>query len=290
MKTILRDLLSNMTLMIVLLVFVVMPCVWSCNEAVCGSIVSKCMLTQSCRCGDFKQNRSCSQDCFRCLDYLYHDCCSCVELCPKANISDTSLASKSHVEDLPEAQPDLFAVLTEEKDHLLRWTSYSMPLKVVIMEPMTPQKSNTNTDGSDGIDVEKDVAVNCTVAYMSQCMSWNKCKSSCTSMGSASYRWFHDGCCQCVGTYCINYGINESKCLQCPLTPDNSVNQEIDERDPNTPTDERISDYDIDDNTGHNRNNEEETHNTLNEKSDKNDKQNNKKTEENLNENGSKGL
>lgn len=29
-------------------------------------------------------------------------------------------------------------------------------------------------------------------------------------------RWFHDGCCECVGHTCINYGINESRCLECP--------------------------------------------------------------------------
>ena len=60
------------------------------------------------------------------------------------------------------------------------------------------------------------ITVNCTVAYMSQCMSWNKCKASCISMGASSYRWFHDGCCECVGHTCINYGINESRCLECP--------------------------------------------------------------------------
>lgn len=43
------------------------------------------------------------------------------------------------------------------------------------------------------------IPVNCTVAYMSQCMSWNKCKNACMSMGASSYRWFHDGCCECVG-------------------------------------------------------------------------------------------
>lgn len=53
--------------------------------------------------------------------------------------------------------------------------------------------------------------VNCTVAYMSQCMSWNKCKNACMSMGASSYRWFHDGCCECVGFTCVNYGINESR-------------------------------------------------------------------------------
>lgn len=55
------------------------------------------------------------------------------------------------------------------------------------------------------------VTVNCTVAYQSQCMSWNKCKHHCQTMGSSSYRWFHDGCCECIGDTCINYGINESR-------------------------------------------------------------------------------
>lgn len=49
----------------------------ACNEAVCASIVSKCMLTQSCKC-DSMNNATCSRDCFYCLDYLYTECCSCV--------------------------------------------------------------------------------------------------------------------------------------------------------------------------------------------------------------------
>lgn len=48
----------------------------SCNEAVCASVVSKCMLTQSCKC-DLK-NCSCCKDCFSCLGELYSECCSCV--------------------------------------------------------------------------------------------------------------------------------------------------------------------------------------------------------------------
>ena len=61
---------------------------------------------------------------------------------------------------------------------------------------------------------ESKVTVNCSVAYMAQCMSWNKCKASCRSMGATSYRWFHDGCCECVGSQCINNGINESRSEQ----------------------------------------------------------------------------
>lgn len=37
-----------------------------------------------------------------------------------------------------------------------------------------------------------------------------------------SCRWFHDGCCECVGHTCINYGINESRCLECPGEEDDN--------------------------------------------------------------------
>lgn len=49
---------------------------------------------------------------------------------------------------------------------------------------------------------------------MAQCMSYSKCKSMCQSMGATSFRWFHDGCCECVGEHCINYGINESRSVK----------------------------------------------------------------------------
>ena len=48
---------------------------------------------------------------------------------------------------------------------------------------------------------------NCTVAYMSQCTSLNKCRMSCQSMGAARYRWFHEhGCCECIGSTCLDFG------------------------------------------------------------------------------------
>lgn len=70
---------------------------------------------------------------------------------------------------------------------------------------------------SDSTDQENPTHThNCTVVYMPQCMSGNKCKELCTTVGANSYRWFHDGCCECVGNVCTNYGINESRCLDCP--------------------------------------------------------------------------
>jgi len=54
----------------------------SCNEVVCASIVSKCMLTQSCKCE--LKNCSCCKECLKCLGKKYYEeCCSCVGKCNK---------------------------------------------------------------------------------------------------------------------------------------------------------------------------------------------------------------
>ena len=34
-------------------------------------------------------------------------------------------------------------------------------------------------------------------------------------MGASAAKWFEDGCCECVGYNCVNYGINESRCSSC---------------------------------------------------------------------------
>ena len=50
-----------------------------CNEALCVSIVSKCMLIKSCDCDMTNmKNCSCCKDCNSCLSTLYTECCSCV--------------------------------------------------------------------------------------------------------------------------------------------------------------------------------------------------------------------
>lgn len=37
-------------------------------------------------------------------------------------------------------------------------------------------------------------------------------------MGASSYRWFFDGCCECIGSTCPSRGIDESRCAECPET------------------------------------------------------------------------
>ncbi|XP_030751462.1 LOW QUALITY PROTEIN: protein twisted gastrulation-like [Sitophilus oryzae] len=125
-----------------------------CNEAVCGSVVSKCLLTESSNCDLILLITPCCKGIAKdCLGYLYTECCSCVG----------------------------------------RYRS-----------------------------------------FWAQCMSWTKCKSSCQSMGAESFRWFHDGCCECVGDKCINYGINESRCSNCPVSDELIVlkDNDIDEDEP----------------------------------------------------------
>jgi Twisted gastrulation (Tsg) protein conserved region len=99
--------------------------VTTCNEIVCASVVSKCMLTQSCNC-DLK-NCSCCKECFSCLSYLYSECCSCVDLCPKPNDTRNALSKKSHVEEL-DSFPGLFSALTEVNDPDYRWTVFTFPV------------------------------------------------------------------------------------------------------------------------------------------------------------------
>ena len=192
----------------------------SCNETVCGSIVSKCQLLKHCNCPLDLSNTTCTQECFKCLGFLYVECCSCVDVCPKMNVThDLVLSSQSHVGDLPEPTPLLFDTITEEEDDLKRWTVEKFPVRMSFVT--TGQEEHQlslvkKTTSADTLDHREDVTANCTVLFMADCMSYNKCKMSCTSMGASAYRWFHDGCCECVGPLCINYGSSESKCQRCP--------------------------------------------------------------------------
>lgn len=142
-------------------------------------------------------------------------------MCPKPNNTRHALSKKSHVGEL-DGIPGLFSALTDDSDDIDdKWSIVTFPLD--FDETVYGKESYKYLVKSE-IDVQKlkekknVITLNCTVAYMAQCMSLNKCSESCSSMGSSSYRWFHDGCCECVGSTCINYGINESRCLECPET------------------------------------------------------------------------
>ncbi|XP_037069196.1 twisted gastrulation protein homolog 1-B-like isoform X2 [Pollicipes pollicipes] len=200
----------------------------ACNEAVCASIASKCMLTGSCKCDMTNlTNCTCCKECAQCLDELYEECCYCFKMCPKPERSWTDLAMHSEVEEFAEPEISLFRLLTETPDQNQRWVSYTFPVDHQITSfkhSSTKYKIKiVSVDDSQETDVSDQVTLNCTVAYMSQCRSWGKCSSSCSSMGASGFRWFHNGCCECVGSTCINFGINESRCLRCTEDDDSDI-------------------------------------------------------------------
>lgn len=174
-------------------------------------------------------------------------------MCPKPNHTASAASQLSHVEDLPDGIPQLFDALTAVEDIQQRWMTVSFPVDLkpasiaavaaaaavaVATHPKKGQISHSQPPGSSARTEAQTaqntlpkptlVTVNCTVVYLSQCMSWNKCKESCSSMGAASYRWFHDTCCECVGHHCINYGINESRCSDCSYDDEEDENEDED--------------------------------------------------------------
>jgi hypothetical protein len=206
----------------------------ACNESICASIVSKCTLLRSCDCDIEPTGCSCCKKCFACLDFLQVECCSCVGLCPMPNATLSAGApQKSVVADFEESVPQLWEALTDGEDLQGRWQKYTYPVDVKTQQPSKKEEV-------DPVSVQETVlksetsTLNCTVVFLSQCMAEKKCEISCRSMGASAYRWFTDGCCECVGHGCVSYGINESRCEMCSydddddqLLPDNISDDEL---------------------------------------------------------------
>ena len=152
------------------------------------------------------------------------------------------------VNDISQGSATLWNALTEGEEMHQPWKTLTYPVDIPVTEPVSIQETV-----QDGIRT-----VNCTVAFWQESMSDMKCEKSCGSMGAASYRWFKDGCCECVGHACINYGLNEAR---CGFSLENAVT-EADDLDYETLTDQEI-DYlyeDLED--PENTDNEENTEDT----------------------------
>ncbi|XP_034490186.1 protein twisted gastrulation [Drosophila innubila] len=194
-----------------------------CNEMICGSVVSKCQLTQSCQC---KLNDChCCKDCLNCLGELYTECCGCLDMCPKQKDVQSSMTPRSEIGDV-DGLPELFDTLTTEDDD--QWSTIR-----ISMRAGTKQRLEGNSQSLHQANYNLNDSVNCTVIYVNSCIRSLKCKQQCESMGASSYRWFHNGCCECVGALCLNYGINESRCTECPddqeAVSDDTVNMDAEQ-------------------------------------------------------------
>uniref|UniRef100_H2Y5W6 Tsg C-terminal domain-containing protein n=1 Tax=Ciona savignyi TaxID=51511 RepID=H2Y5W6_CIOSA len=131
--------------------------------------------------------------------------------------------------DKPE--PRLFVALTESSVPALRCSIVRFPVSQELAahgsRELYHRRHHDRAHGDegsywDGVDAvlrrDYDVDIRgaiCVVMYFDECMSLNDCRMNCESTGSTSYRWFHNGCCECVGPDCLNHGHMEAKCSNC---------------------------------------------------------------------------
>ena len=137
--------LASLVLATLLALGVVGPAA-ACNDAVCGSIVSKCTLLQSCNC-TIEEGRECTccKRCQSCLEPLYTECCSCFEgFCPQRNV--TQPAQDSTVFDLDDRVPELWDALLEGEDE--RWNKVVFPVE---LHPSMVINQNLNNKGQQEI-------------------------------------------------------------------------------------------------------------------------------------------
>lgn len=140
------------------------------------------------------------------------------ELCPKPNDTRNSLSKKSHVEEF-DGVPELFnavATLDENDNYGYNWDvfTFQVDFDKYLKGPKLEKDGNyflskwettykaleicsypclhlgTNDKNLDEAIQERNniVTVNCTVIYLNQCVSWNKCRHSCKSTGASSTR------------------------------------------------------------------------------------------------------
>lgn len=105
----------------------------TCQERVCASRVSACLLMEECDCS--MESCECCVDCIRCLGSLWKDCCDCVGLCMPPN--ETATREMSTIGDLKEAIPSLFRAL-----------SYGSSLSVVYKDRSAGAQLNSSSQSN----------------------------------------------------------------------------------------------------------------------------------------------
>uniref|UniRef100_A0A0M3IQI8 Protein twisted gastrulation n=2 Tax=Ascaris TaxID=6251 RepID=A0A0M3IQI8_ASCLU len=180
-----------------------------CSETECGPRVSKCMLLKACNCSITRENIlnnscTCCTECIQCLDKQYTQCCSCFGLC---NPDKEAPRMNSYVDKFDQDEEDLIVFDKVAAVNKLG-TTYRFP---VLQEHQA--------DLREGKEIKKlrDVkgGTNCTVVYLDKCISHEQCSRQCLILGASMLRWFHTGCCECIGHTCLPYGSNTPRCKYC---------------------------------------------------------------------------
>uniref|UniRef100_A0A670JB04 Tsg N-terminal domain-containing protein n=1 Tax=Podarcis muralis TaxID=64176 RepID=A0A670JB04_PODMU len=112
------------------LLFFWIPSSMCCNNALCTSDVSKCLIQELCQCRPVEGNCSCCKERMLCLGTLWDECCDCVGMRNPRKYSDTPPTSKSTAEELHGPITSLFQALTEG-DTQLHWNTENIVLKLM---------------------------------------------------------------------------------------------------------------------------------------------------------------
>lgn len=180
----------------------------ACNELVCASIVTKCMLIRSCDCSI--TSCTCCPSCLRCLDTFYAECCDCVGMCD--NTKEPQNTTKVFHESSLSGSPELFKALLTDPDPADSWLVFEFPVNV---NQMITKEDHLNQWYKHQQKLIIGGMINCSLVFLEDCASEAKCKKICESMGAEVSIWFQDGCCECSG--CPSIAIFESRCSNCPL-------------------------------------------------------------------------
>ncbi|XP_058956414.1 twisted gastrulation protein homolog 1-A-like [Pocillopora verrucosa] len=165
-----------------------------CKSTACVARVSLCIINKDCaNCRPIAgKNCTCCEDCFRCLGQkLWKKCCDCVGLCthtPRNDTNSTQQISSSYG-DLSRSIPTMFDIISQGSHFPIAF--------------MTRGKKGSSN--------------HCKVAFFHRCVAKEDCIVSCGDMGSHRYRWFRNGCCQCVGHRCKDYGELQPLCQMCGI-------------------------------------------------------------------------
>nr|CAB3267390.1 twisted gastrulation protein homolog 1-like [Phallusia mammillata] len=218
----------------------------TCDKATCASIVSYCLVEGSCSCNP-SENCSCCADCAVCLGDLYRRCCDCVGLRKTSNYTASLPTITSTVAVLDDPLPELFQSYTDHQQPKLRYTILRFPIVEELAahrhrhhhqrHRQNSQRGHVETVRKESradftsqsywndvqmvlrrtydYDIRPDSPTLCSVTYFDRCLSLNQCVQSCAQMGASSYRWFHNGCCECAGSSCLNYGNMYPNCTEC---------------------------------------------------------------------------
>lgn len=212
----------------------------TCDKTLCASIVSYCLIQESCSC-DTSRNCSCCHECAICLSSKFEACSDCVGIREKSSYSN--VAANSHIEqssefeDLEEPSPELFSKWTDQHLPSVHYSIYRYPN----VEKLTSNihhhhhQHHKHEEGNGlpnvrrrftsqdyelalrKVDHRESSNMICTAAYFDRCMDQNECREGCRSMGANMFGWFQSGCCGCFGSACSlsNYDTFRPKCRKC---------------------------------------------------------------------------